>query len=88
MLLASGYALQAQLNRLAGFTLKGGYGEAYAANTYAGTTGLEVVGALNVKAGFTDPRSYMDLMGVCNLLAGITDPKLYLEPPEALAQIP
>lgn len=86
--MASGYALQAQLNRLAGFTLEGGYGEAYAANTYAGTDGLEVVGALNVLAGFTSPTQYMDLMGVCNFLAGITDPREYLEPPEALAQIP
>jgi hypothetical protein len=88
MPLASGYATQAQLNRLAGFGLNGGYGEAYAANVYAGTTGLETVGALNVKAGITNPRSYMDMMGVCNLLAGITNPKQYLEVPEALAQIP
>lgn len=86
--MASGYALQAQLNRLAGFGLSGGYGEAFAANTYAGTDGLEVVGALNAALGLTDPRDYMDLMGICNALAGITDPRDYLEPPEALAQIP
>ncbi len=86
--MATGLATQAQLNRLAGFTLNGGYGEMYAANVYAGTTGLETVGALNVKAGITNPRSYMDMMGVCNLLAGITDPKNYVEVPEALALIP
>lgn len=86
----SGLAVQAQLARLANLTTPGdytGYGEAYCANVYAGTTGLEVVGALNVKAGFTSHTQYMELMGVANFLAGITDPKDYLEVPEALSRV-
>ncbi len=46
--------------------------DALAANTWAGTTGLDVVGALNVKAGNTRPN-YKDLRGVCNQLGGTTD---------------
>ena len=59
------------LNRLAG-TLNGEVptrGEAGAANVYAGTTGLSVVGALNEAAGNTLP-DYRDLAGVLNQLAG------------------
>jgi hypothetical protein len=41
--------LQAELQRLSGTTLD----EAGAANVYAGTTGLELLGALNAKAGYT-----------------------------------
>ena len=59
------------LNRLAG-TLVGDVptlGNAGAANVYAGTTGLDTVGALNVKAGNSLP-GYLDLQGVLNALAG------------------
>jgi hypothetical protein len=46
---------------------------ALAANLWAGTTGLDIVGALNQKAapGRT-PNNYRDLMGVANELAGTT----------------
>ena len=44
-------------------------GNAGAANVYAGTTGLDTVGALNVKAGNSLP-GYLDLQGVLNALAG------------------
>lgn len=42
-----------------------------AANVWAGTTGLGVVGALNVQAGNSLP-DYKDLQGVLNQLAGTT----------------
>lgn len=42
-----------------------------AANVWAGTTGLSLVGALNVKAGNTLPN-YLALQGVLNQLAGTT----------------
>jgi hypothetical protein len=41
-----------------------------AANVYAGTKGLAIVGALNTKAGFTSPTQYLELQGVLNYLAG------------------
>lgn len=40
-----------------------------AANVWAGTTGLALVGALNVQAGNALPN-YRDLQGVLNQLAG------------------
>ena len=40
-----------------------------AANVWAGTTGLALVGALNVQAGNVLPN-YRDLQGVLNQLAG------------------
>ena len=61
------------LNRIAG-TLNDDVptlGMAGAANAYAGTTGLETVGALNVAAGRSLP-AYLDLQGVLNDLAGTT----------------
>ena len=57
--------------------------DAGAANVYAGTTGLEVVGALNVAAGNTLPN-YRELAGVLNQLAGTTG----LGVDEAASQIP
>ena len=42
-----------------------------AANVWAGTTGLALVGALNVKAGNALP-AYKELLGVVNQLAGTT----------------
>jgi hypothetical protein len=43
-----------------------------AANKWAGTSGLPVVGALNKKLGVTNPSLFLDLTGVCNALAGTT----------------
>lgn len=57
--------------------------DAAAANAYAGTTGLEVVGALNVAAGNTLPN-YRELQGVLNQLAGTTG----LGVDEAASKIP
>lgn len=73
--------VQGELNRLA-HTF--GLGEAGAANVYAGTADLETVGALNVKAGVTNPLNYTDLQGAANALAGTTG----LGTPEALSRIP
>lgn len=42
--------------------------DALAANQWAGTSGLAVVEALNVKAGNTKPSLYRDLNAVCNQL--------------------
>ena len=66
-----GDTLTYSLNRLAG-TLVGGVptlDTTGAANVWAGTTGLALVGALNVKALNVMPN-YLDLQGVLNQLAG------------------
>lgn len=65
--------LQYAMNSLAG-TLSGGVptrDAQGAANVWAGTTGLDIVAALNVKAGNTLP-GYKELQGVLNQLAGTT----------------
>lgn len=54
-----------------------------AANVWAGTTGLDLVGALNVKALNVRPN-YLELAGVLNQLAGTTA----FEVDEAAARIP
>jgi hypothetical protein len=54
-----------------------------AANVWAGTTGLPLVHALNVKAGRTLPN-FLELAGVLNQLAGTTG----YEVDEAAARIP
>ena len=68
-----GKTLQYHMNRLAG-TLNSydvpTLDAQGAANVYAGTTGLAIAGALNVKAGFTSPTQYLELQGVLNYLAG------------------
>lgn len=71
---ATGDTLVYSLNRLAGTLNDSGVptlGAAGAANTYAATTDLEVVAALNVKAGNVLP-DYKGLEGVLNQLAGTT----------------
>ena len=72
----NGSTLTAELNRLAnGGTypaIQSYVDDAKAANTWAGTTGLDLVGALNTKAGNTLPN-WKDLRGVCNQLGGTTD---------------
>lgn len=73
------------LNRLAG-TLVADIptrGAAAAANIWAGTTGLDVVGALNVRAGNSLP-GYRELAGVVNQLAGTSG----LGVDEAISLIP
>ena len=63
--------LQYHVNRKAG-TLSGGtptLDAQGAANVWAGTDGLALVGALNVVAGNSLPN-YLDLQGVVNQLAG------------------
>ena len=65
--------LQHAMNRKAG-TLVGGVptlDAQGAANVWAGTTGLALVGALNVQAGNVPPN-YKGLQGVLNQLAGTT----------------
>ena len=54
-----------------------------AANQWASTTGLDVQGALNRKAGKTDPKTFLDIQGICNVLAGTSG----LAAPEALRRI-
>jgi hypothetical protein len=54
-----------------------------AANVWAATTGLELVGALNVKALNVRPN-YLELAGVLNQLAGTVG----FEVDEAAARIP
>jgi len=82
-----GSPLSAELNRLAnGGTYRtplNVQGDNAAANTWAATTGLDVQGALNRKAGKTDPKTFLDLNGICNELASTTG----LEAPEALRRI-
>lgn len=65
--------LQYDMNRKAG-TLVGGVPSLDAqgaANVWAGTTGLGIVGALNTQAGNALP-DWKDLAGVLNQLAGTT----------------
>ena len=65
-----GSSLTAELNRLAGTTGKADQG---AANTYASTTGLGVLAALNKKASAArQPSAYKGLNAVCNELASTT----------------
>lgn len=62
------------LNRLAGTLVNDApqLADQSAANVWAGTDGLGLVGALNVKAGIASPRDWLGLRGVCNLMAGTT----------------
>ena len=82
-----GRGFSAELNRLAN---GGTYpaptafrGDNEAASVWAGTHSLEVIDALNLKAGITNPTLYKGLNAVCNYLAGTTN----LEAAEALRQI-
>lgn len=83
--MAAGETLQYAMNRKAG-TLVGGVptlDAQGAANVWAGTTGLGIVGALNVKALNVQPN-WLGLAGVLNQLAGTTN----LEVDAAAAAIP
>jgi hypothetical protein len=66
----AGSSLTAELNRLASTTGKAAQG---AANVYAGTSGLGLIAALNLKAsGVRQPSAYKGLNAICNELAGTT----------------
>jgi len=66
-----GSSLKAELNRLAGTTGKASQG---AANTYASTSGLGLIAALNIKASASRaPSAYKGLNAICNELASTTD---------------
>ena len=66
----AGSTLTAELNRLASTTGKAAQG---AANVYAGTSGLGLIAALNIKAsGVRQPSAYKGLNAICNELAGTT----------------
>jgi hypothetical protein len=68
----AGSSLITELNRLAGITTLTSYqGFQKAANTYAGTTGLGIIAALNYKASPSRTvNNFKDLNAVCNELAG------------------
>ena len=66
----AGSSLTAELNRLNSTT---GVAAQGAANTYAGTSGLGLIAALNIKAsGLRQPSAYKGLNAICNELAGTT----------------
>jgi hypothetical protein len=74
----AGSTLRDELNRLANgggtsYPARTAYlAEQGAANKWAGTTGVGLVGALNIKNGTTNPALYKGLNAVCNALAGTT----------------
>jgi hypothetical protein len=80
------HTLQWHMNRLAGTLVNGvpSRDAQGAANIWAGTTGLDIVHALNVKAENTLAMGYKELAGVLNQLAGTTG----LEVDGAAASIP
>lgn len=84
----AGSSFASELNRLAnGGTypaLSDYVAPTQAANVYAGTTGLALIGALNKKADANrQPVDYKALGGICNELAGTTG----LSPVDALRSI-
>jgi hypothetical protein len=72
----AGSTLRDELNRLANggtYPARTAYlAEQGAANKWAGTSGVGLVGALNIKNGTTNPALYKGLNAVCNALAGTT----------------
>ncbi len=70
----AGSTLVGELNRLAGITdIKQFQDEQGAANVWAGTTGLALLGALNEKASAgRSPKDFKGLNAVCNEIAGTT----------------
>jgi len=69
-----GSTLAGELNRLAGITnILEFQDEQGAANVWAGTTGLALLGALNYKADPTRSEdAFLGLNAVCNEIAGTT----------------
>lgn len=84
-----GSSVHAELNRLAnGGTYRTPLtvqGVQAAANTYAGTVGLDLLGALNRKAGRTSAATFVGLQQVANELAG--NSVVIDSTPEALRKI-
>ena len=70
----AGSTLAGELNRLAGITnILEFQDEQGAANVWAGTTGLALLGALNEKAeAGRSPKDFKGLNAVCNEIAGTT----------------
>lgn len=72
----AGSTFCAELNRLANggtYPARTAFlDEQGAANAWAGTSGLGIIAALNIKNGVTNPSLYQDLNAVCNALAGTT----------------
>lgn len=81
-----GNTLQYHMNRLAGTLFQGvpQTDAQDAANIWAGTMNLDIVGALNVKAGNSGYGNYRELVGVLNQLAGTQN----LDQDGAAASIP
>lgn len=81
-----GNTLQWHMNRKAGTLFQNVpmHDAQYAANLWAGVTDMDIVGALNVKAGNVGYGNYKDLAGVLNQLAGTQN----LEVDGAAASIP
>lgn len=84
----AGSSFTSELNRLANGgtypSLLNYVAPVKAANVYAGTTGLALLGALNKKADANrQPNQYKGLGAICNELAGTTD----LSPTDALRSI-
>lgn len=74
----AGSTLCAELNRLANggtYPLMTAFlDEQGAANAWAGTSGLGIIAALNIKASASrQPNDYKDINGICNELAGTTN---------------
>jgi hypothetical protein len=74
----AGSTLCAELNRLANggtYPARTAFLDSQgAANVWAGTSGLGIIGALNQKASAgRAPSAYKNLNGVCNELAGTTN---------------
>lgn len=72
-----GRGFSAELNRLANggtYPVPTAFkGDLAAANTWAGSTARDLLGALNYKASSSrTPNNYKDLNGICNELAGTT----------------
>ena len=73
----AGSTLCAELNRLANggtYPARTAFkDEQGAANEWAGTSGLGIIGALNIKASAgRAPSAYKGINGICNELAGTT----------------
>lgn len=86
--LTDGNTLQWHMNRKAGTLFQNvpTKDAQEAANIWAGTQDLDIVGALNVKAGNIGYGNYLDLVGVLNQLANTTP--LNLDQDAAAASIP
>jgi hypothetical protein len=72
MAAGDGHTLAYHMNRLAGTIVNNipTLDAQGAANVWAGTTGLGIAGAVNVKNGITDRSLFKDLQGALNQRAG------------------